>query len=177
MSKKKKEKKTTDISYAGEITVKILHGKKVVKSKKLHNNGTNLLFNYIARCLSGTYEEAYAPRYLRTFYTTSEITDLYSFVNNIDTTNVVSDCIPYGTVVISDDAVEFQFLIPSNVLNSNTINVLGMYSKDTLPLNDTNVDNPMAYVVLGSGDEIDIQTGENALVLWKMTLANKVETE
>ena len=46
---------TGGIRYTGNITVSIQRGNKIISTKQYHNNGTALLFKFIANCLAGNY--------------------------------------------------------------------------------------------------------------------------
>jgi len=167
------KKKNSNINYSGEVTVKILHGKKTVKTRKVHNNGTALLFNFLTRCLASQYEALFAPRYLRTF-NVDNVAELEDF-SNIDFNNdMISDALPFATVDVADNHVDFQFLIPNNLLKNSTtsINLLGLYSQDRFVTNSDNVKNPMAFVKLIDDDEISVASGENILIVWRLTLSN-----
>ena len=70
---KKKENKSKSVGvennskYAGNATVKIMHGKKVLKTLKMHNEGHEPLFEFLMYCLSGAYYDSKSPKYLRVF--------------------------------------------------------------------------------------------------------------
>ena len=52
------------ISYSGEVTVKLLKGKKVIKSEKIKNNCTTLLLKSIALFLENTIDTNLLPKYM-----------------------------------------------------------------------------------------------------------------
>lgn len=169
--------KNSMLAYKGELTFKILHGDKVVKTIKSHNSGTILLMQFLTHCLGSVYNDFDAPRYLRAFKTDSEgmatdheitlrpvITNFSPSYNN-DNENVKS-------------SVVLTFLIPSSYvdINDNVINRFAIYNTKGKDAKDSY----MAWVdVRNDQDEpttISITSGESLMVLWEMTLQN-VEVE
>ena len=170
MNKSKKE--TSSIAYKGNVTIKILHGKKVVKEKKIHNAGTDLLFNFLIKCLGNNYYEQLAPRFIRCFHCDSEVTDV-NIGTQLVIENAMSDPIAFGSINYPENkSIEFTFLIPASQINnsgSQSVNVLALYSLDTYA--DASIGSPLAYINLGS-DEISISSGVNLVIIWQMSVSN-----
>lgn len=59
--------KSSFIGYSGEIRIKKYKRGILVREKKLHNSGTNVLFDIICNSLSGIDMSGYAPKYLDLF--------------------------------------------------------------------------------------------------------------
>ena len=171
----KKTKKST-VGYTGNVTVKVLHGNKVVKTYKKHNTGTYRLFEYIARCLGNTYDEMYAPRFIRAFYIDDieniPDSELHTYLSE----NVISGAIAYSRIEVKSDEAEqtatvtFSFLVPNSLIYDNQlyINALAMYSLTTY--DDASIEDPMAYVKLDN--KIEVTEGSNILIEWGLTITN-----
>ncbi len=55
------------ISYMGEVTIKLAHGKKVISSTKYHNSGMPGLFKFLCAALAGTYIDNLRPYQLKLY--------------------------------------------------------------------------------------------------------------
>lgn len=174
MSKNKEQKRKNSLGYSGQVTVKILHGDKVVKVKKVHNKGRDRLFSFISYCLGNNYFEQKAPRFLRTFNVDSALVeDTLPLELTFD--NQVSDIVGVSSITYpSNHSVAFTFLIPSSQIsntNSNTtINALALYSVETF--GDSSMSDPLAYVYLEGEDIISVSSGSNLIIIWELSLVN-----
>lgn len=57
-----------NIGYQGSVTVKVMHGNKVVKTREYHNSGMPQLFKFLCAALAGNYSEALRPCKIKLFY-------------------------------------------------------------------------------------------------------------
>ena len=166
----------SSLAYKGQVTIKTMHGKKVVKTTTIKNAGCLPLFSFLVDCLSGTFNKDNAPAYLSLFY--------------VATTPVTSDPLTPGTatavsllpIAVSDiqtstDAtnlsasVSYTFLVPGSLISEdNTANVLGLYSTR----NRNNKNKPMAWIELESGlESSSVASGVNYVVIWTLTVMNQ----
>ena len=72
--KTKKIKKTTELKgtqnlgYQGKVTIKLVHGDKIISTKTYHNSGLPLLFKFLGSALAGNYSEDLRPTRIKLFY-------------------------------------------------------------------------------------------------------------
>ena len=166
MARKKKVEETTKettntISYKGEITLTVMHGKKKVKTIKTHNNGLLPLFEFLAHCLAGDFSARDVPNYIRLFDSSNvELT-----YNAIPQTSLIS----YTSTSTSATAT-LSFNVASGELRTleNAIKTFKIYSLKNM--NDPT--NPSATFTLDSGEEITISSGAILIVAWKMSVGN-----
>lgn len=171
----------SSISYVGEVSLSIMHGRRKVRSLSAHNKGTLSLMSFLAKCLGGEYDSANAPRYVRMFFVTDN-TSLSASSLTSDTEKTVqpiaSNFLPEYGSNSSDEgeasSVTMSFLVPYSLMKNeaqNTeCNVLGIYSSDDVEKKD----NPLAFVKLN--ESVKLGDGESLLVSWKMTLKNNDDT-
>jgi len=172
------------ISYKGELTFKILHGDKVVKTLKQHNEGTKILMNFLVKCLGSSWDSMGAPKYIRAFYAEEEDLPI-EMSTEVTIRPVVSNYAPtYPDYDGAKSGVVLTFLIPSSIIdqsNGGKINRFALY--DTIHSIDGNQSNYMAWIKLPDpsieepteeDSVITIQGGESLMILWEMTLENKV---
>ena len=177
----KTKKKNSNIGYSGEVVVKTLQGKKVVKTSKKHNDGTLSLFTYLATCLASTYEERLAPRFLRGFYVQG-LTPTSFEPSNLNIQNLVTDIVSFKSLSVesveadpdeeipASASATLSFLIPSTLIDGSQINVLALYSYDTF--SEASMSTPLAYVLLDEEEVVDCDNGVNILVEWKLTVSS-----
>lgn len=167
MARKKKVKveeqvKTEDVAtYKGNVTIKVLHGNKAVKTIKTSNTGFMPLFEFLMYCLAGSYLVDKLPRYLRVF--------------NVDNTELTTNAILSNSTqsyekTSSSCSVTISFVIPYSILTSaQHIKSFKLYSQENSSYNKR--ESPSAEIILDN--EISVSTDANLLVAWKMTVENK----
>ncbi len=166
--KKKKEPiKTSAIGYSGNVTVKVLHKDKVVKTYKQHNAGSVKLFKFIATCLGNTYEDSGAPRFIRLFAS--------------DHTQLV-DALPYSQILVESDnsdptkptaSVSFTFVVPGSIFDTGSSNpkYLRLYSSEGLgPVEWSSDDKWLAE--LEFDNEVEINSSSNIIIIWELIVGN-----
>lgn len=171
-------KSNSFIAYKGNVTLKIMHGKKVVQTIENHNEGTFKLMQFLAYCLGSNYDVSLAPRYIMAYEVASDESRMGTLNDSKKVTirPVATNFSPTynntkDSLAPQNDkcSVVLSFLLPSTLLDSTKkINRLAIYSSDDLSLN-----NYMAWIKVDP--EIELSVGESILVLWEMTLQN-VET-
>ena len=163
---------SSSIRYSGNVTMRVMHGKRVAKEVELHNTGTVGLMGFIAKCLGGSMDPAGAPKYLRLFKMGESSGFSPSESNEMTVRAVVSNFYPsYGEDSNSAEAsVTLTFLVPYTMLKSSTEDK----SFDTIALYSTNNANSredcMAWLKV---DDTTLVKGESLMVMWKKTLSNK----
>ena len=151
------KKKSTDlVTYRGKVNVQVRKGKKVISTSTFHNEGTKYLFEFLAKCLKGDYQqvESLRPKFIKLYSAGAEgdpIPEITSDSFNID--NIISLTTPIyssnpNTEYVGEDsdltasyATTFKFVIPFSQLNLMRegvrvpVNLIALYSqqqKDTL---------------------------------------------
>lgn len=171
MSKKKKG--NSSLAYEGKVTLKILHGNKIVKTIKQKNAGTLQLMTFLAKCLGGYYKEELTPRHIRLFNVSDgeSIREEYEVTLNSIVTNFQPSYNEDADHGIS--SVTISFLVPSTQINNSDsgFNTIAIYSSESR----NNILNYMASIVLD--DNTTIKPGESLLILWEMSLQNITQGE
>lgn len=185
MNKKVSNKKTNALGYRGNVTAKILHGNKVVKVQKIHNQGRIGLFRFMSHCLGNNYFGNEAPRFLRTFKCTEALTN-----DNLNTqlvmNNETSDIVAFGSIEYGEGVNEetgneyasviYTFLVPSSQINVTQgdaqVNALCLYSLDTF--GESSMNNPIAFVYLDT--PLEVSSGSNLVIVWELSIEN-IETQ
>jgi hypothetical protein len=166
MSKIKDKKQTnSSLGYTGNVEVKLVRGKKVIKTIKTHNDGKGPLFNFIANTLIGKFDAGGAPRFIILGFSEAPSDDS---VNQVST-----NAIPYSSVSLDIDnsgeyaSASFKFLIPfSSIASGTEVNIIRLYSQ-----NSTLFDNHLAYFILDEPFESDGKS--NILITWTMKITNQ----
>lgn len=187
MARKKKKKSVNTIAYSGNVTIQVLHGNKVVSSRKVHNAGRMDLFKFIAYCLGNNYMESMAPRYLRTFNCDAKPTES-NLGNQLTIGHEMSDIVAFSSITYSQSSnpdiakVSLSFLVPgSHLINTSEskINTLCLYSTDTFE--EARMSSPIAYVYLedaqGQEDPIEFTSGVNIVIIWELSIGNATTTQ
>jgi hypothetical protein len=176
MSKIKDKKQTNaSLGYTGNVEIKLVRGKKVIKTIKTHNEGKLPLFNFIANALIGGFDSGGAPRFII----------LANGADDSVAERVSTNAIPYSAVSLDSSNTEgnvyasaaFKFLIPFSSISLGTeINIIRLYSQ-----NSTTFGSHIAYFLLPTEDEEGnaieplVSDGKsNILITWTMKITNQV---
>jgi len=169
MAKTKNNTKQTNASlgYIGNVEVKLVRGKKVIKTIKTHNDGKLPLFSFLANALIGQFDSGGTPRYII----------LGSGASDAVAEQVSTNAIPYSSVSIeSNNSLEdthasavFKFLVPfSSISLGLNVNVIRLYSQ-----NSTSWSSHIAYFLLDEPIESDGKS--NILITWTMKITNQTQ--
>jgi hypothetical protein len=173
--KEKQQKTNASVGYIGSVEIKLVRGKKTIKTIKTHNEGKLPLFSFFANALIGSFDAGGAPRYIILGEGSTD-----ALAEQIST-----NAIPYSNVSIETNSSEgdthasavFKFLIPfSSVSVGDVINVVRLYSQ-----NSTSWESHIAYFLLPTEDEEGnaieplVSDGKsNILITWTMKITNKI---
>jgi hypothetical protein len=165
MSEKQKKKQTNDsIGYVGNVEIKLVRGKKVVKTIKTHNAGKLDLFKFLANNLIGNFDLGGTPRYIILGIGSSDAV----------ATQVSTNAIPYSSVSVvtgsEDVSAVFKFLIPFSSLSLGAeVNIIRLYSQ-----NSTDWEKHIAYFKLPVDEPNIVSDGKsNILITWTMKITNQ----
>lgn len=171
------------ISYRGEVSLGIRHGKRKVRDLGVHNEGTVTLMSFLCRCLGSSYDASNAPKYIRLFNVDADTKDASALTKDNESTlqPVASNFQPqFGQTKAEGNeamsaSVTLTFLVPFTLLSEGTFNMMGVYSTSTK--GESKEDSPLAWVKItndkGQASKVTLVNGESLMVSWKMTLSNK----
>lgn len=167
-TKKSEQQTNASIGYAGNVEIKLMRGKKVIKTIKTHNSGRLPLFSFLANNLIGQFDNGGTPRYILLGYT--EAGDSVA-------EQISSNPIPYSNVSLETSSTEgdtsasaiFKFLIPfSAIVSGLEVNVIRLYNQNSVGWN-----NHIASFILPTPLESDGKS--NILITWTMKITNQAE--
>ena len=145
-----KKQDTISVGYSGKVTVTVVDDRKVVSRKVGHNAGGQPLFQFLAQCLCGNYENTkpLQPLKIRLFYnkatdTTAATTNINNWVGSDSNTSIeeASNFIfvnaPSATEEIEDEKGNkngykaiLHFRVPFSFVTRDEINQICLYAQD-----------------------------------------------
>ena len=149
------------ITYHGGAKISFLSGKKLISTRTIKNNGTNKLFELLAKCVAGVNVSSLMPQYL----------DLQSVVND----DVLSAITHRVNVTAKVDKIDgntmaiFTGMVPFSIqLSDKSVNRLALYNSyqggDLLAQID------LTTSIQTSGDQY------NLMIEWYMYFGNDVKS-
>lgn len=158
------------ISYSGEVTIKLLKGKKVIKSEKIKNNCTVTLLKSLTMFLENIVDTNLLPKYMGLGTESSGWT--------INTLHLMKE-VPNSRVPIVRHSIEeltsgetligykapFSATFPSNIIAGLEIKELGLFS------GSYGNDNLLARISVDSIPKID--AGLSLVIEWVISIKNK----
>ena len=168
MAKKKRQKETSAISYAGSVKIQLLHGNKVYKTINGKNSGSIELFKFIAHALINQYEPMERPKFLMLYYATLSSDEA-----------VTTSATPHNAVRIETGSSEdigvycdaiFEFLVPYGSLSGQTVNRLRIFNSNTVDIADPTA--ASVTVDLGNKEFTITDNKTNILITWTMRISN-----
>lgn len=192
-----KKQDTISVGYSGKVKVTVVDDRKVVSRKVGHNAGGQPLFQFLAQCLCGNYENAKTsqPLKIKLFYNnaTNEndaITNIQNWVKSEgDSTSVVSASNfifvngPGATEKIEDEEGNkngykaiLHFRVPFAFVTQNKVNQICLYAQTE---NDDKKYSAY-YLFKDSKDEkklapIEVnnqQASYSLIIEWELSIAN-----
>lgn len=195
MARKKKEikekaeiKSTGGIGYQGRVSVKVMNGKKVIASRTSHNTGCAKLWEFICKCISGSFIWNERPCRLALFglLDSDDKPDNPKFTND----SLISSIIPVQIVSPLQEAVDesgqpidgkqvvFSFSIPSTYIFGTEIYKLALCPQTITDF--TSKDDLDAYYLFKNDegnwvpfDLEDFRGNFSLVVEWTMVITNK----
>lgn len=173
-----------ELSYQGKVSVKVMHGNKIISTKTFKNKGMPNLFKFISHALAGSFYSEMRPCKIKLFYTQTAVegdTPIFApsdFKWDGDNSTSKQEISPYvvydATPIVSynEESYEtlFRFKIPFTWLFGNEYNIVGLFnSKDEI----------CAYYLFTNNNEWDTQklteaAGNYSLIIeWTMSVSNK----
>ena len=175
MAKKKKEKdKNIAVStvVAGNVTIKVMKGKRVVSTQNIHNVGTLDLFYGLISSMSGNVNVSCIPRYIGVGKGTATVSDDVVLLKGlIDEYPIVRPELitnfggPYKSELNHTVSGSCQGVIPYSMISVLPITEVGLFGTvDTSTL--------LARVEIA---ETRLSPGQSLLVEWTLSLENKTQ--
>ena len=157
------------VVYEGHVTMKVMHGDKVVRVIRSKNEGGAPLMLFLANCLAGSYVYSDRPMYAAAVRgVPGEAHPLSPFPVPASTATVRSGNdgdIPYSTVSLT-------FVISGLSIASSAIAGYALYSAAHVPEYGTSLGLGNYSALTFLEEPLMISNGENVVVTWDMTLQN-----
>ena len=174
MTKKKslfntqKEKIIEQTGLQGNVVIKIVKGKKVLKETKVHNMATMELLYGIMISLSGKFDSSRLPRFLGVGQSAENITiedkalkEEITIIRPSLTPNIKGN--PTRDTTNGLSTTVYQGVIPYNKVLEATIKEIGIFGTES-------GDSLLARVVIPDG--ITLEIGQSLLVEWSFSIKN-----
>ena len=191
-----KKQDTISVGYSGKVTVTVVDDRKVVSRKVGHNAGGQPLFQFLAQCLCGNYENTkpLQPLKIRLFYnkatdTTAATTNINNWVGSDSNTSIeeASNFIfvnaPSATEEIEDEEGNkngykaiLHFRVPFSFVTHNEINQICLYAQ-----NESDPKRYSAYYLFTDSADVEKlapikvnnqQTSYNLIIEWELNISN-----
>lgn len=139
--------------YQGNVTVKLMKGRKPYRTINVKNSGTQEFFRILCHSVAGDNFNNLMPAYVSINNNNTPLTGVKPHYVTVEVTS--SDGV-YHT--------EFTFVIPGNYLMTGTVN--------KIVLSNVNGDD-LATVELGEDDQFEIEdTSSNIMITWVLSFNN-----
>lgn len=163
------------LTYRGEVRIELVKNNKTVKTIKVHNEGKEPLFRFLAECLIGQLNDDRIPMFIRLF-NASDLSEPNTYFLNETTLTSISrnkaalDTTSTGGTANEQASVVNTFIIPAAVVQENsTSNIIAIYDR----LHSGERTSPSAFIKLEGDNVITANGMDNIKVVWKMTIGNK----
>ena len=191
-----KKQDTISVGYSGKVTVTVVDDRKVVSRKVGHNAGGQPLFQFLAQCLCGNYENTkpLQPLKIRLFYnkatdTTAATTNINNWVSSDSNTSIeeASNFIfvngPSATEEIEDKKGNkngykaiMHFRVPFSFVTRTEINQICLYAQNE---NDPKIYSAY-YLFTDSKNKEKLapikvnnqQASYNLIIEWELSISN-----
>lgn len=129
------------LAYQGNVKFQILHGTKVISTKKYSNSGLPELFKFLGFALAGSYYPSLRPCKIALYdcVITGDYQDPTAFkwdeASSSGALEIVSPFVVYDATPVVKATAEgysttFRFKVPFNWLYKTTFNTLGLFNED-----------------------------------------------
>ena len=191
-----KKQDTISVGYSGKVTVTVVDDRKVVSRKVGHNAGGQSLFQFLAQCLCGNYENTkpLQPLKIKLFYnkatdTTAATTNINNWVGSDSNTSIeeASNFIFVNAAGATEEIVDeegnkngykaiLHFRVPFSFVTKNEVNQICLYAQ-----NENDDKKYSAYYLFkDSKDEKKLapikvnnqQASYNLIIEWELSIAN-----
>lgn len=166
-----------NILYSGYAKVHYYKGGELIKTQRIKNKGTSLLFQLLAQCLCGYNVGNLMPQYIDVGHINGgSFNSLLSNRVNVKPSFIrgYQDVDSKGEVVVRDFAAVFKGFIPSTTLllgdTTKNISVLRLYNS----YNNKDAESLLAEITLKDKEVVDVTTlsGYSLMIEWVMSFSN-----
>lgn len=139
--------------YQGNVTIKLMKGRKPYKTINVKNGGTQEFFRLLCHTVAGDNYSNLMPAYVCVNHDSTPLTGVKPHFTTVDVTS--REGVYY---------TEFTFVIPGSYLTVGTVNKIVL----------SNVDgNDLAAVELSQEDQFEIEdTSSNIMITWVLSFNN-----
>ena len=196
-----KKQDTISVGYSGKVTVTVVDDRKVVSRKVGHNAGGQPLFQFLAQCLCGNYENTkpLQPLKIRLFYnkatdTTAATTNInnwvgsdsntsieeasnFIFVNAPSATEEIKITDKQGNLVAKNGyKAILHFRVPFSFVTRDEINQICLYAQD-----ESDPKRYSAYYLFTDSTDVEKlapikvnnqQASYNLIIEWELSISN-----
>ena len=196
-----KKQDTISVGYSGKVTVTVVDDRKVVSRKVGHNAGGQPLFQFLAQCLCGNYENTkpLQPLKIKLFYnnakdktaattninnwvssdsnTSIEETSNFIFVNAPSATEEIKITDKQGNLVAKNGyKAILHFRVPFSFVTRNEINQICLYAQD-----ESDPKRYSAYYLFTDSTDAEKlapikvnnqQASYNLIIEWELSISN-----
>ena len=196
-----KKQDTISVGYSGKVTVTVVDDRKVVSRKVGHNAGGQPLFQFLAQCLCGNYENTkpLQPLKIKLFYNKAEtvadaITNInnwvgsdsntsieeasnFIFVNAPSATEEIKITDKQGNLVAKNGyKAILHFRVPFSFVTRDEINQICLYAQ-----NESDPKRYSAYYLFTNSTDAEKlapikvnnqQASYNLIIEWELSIAN-----
>ena len=200
-----KKQDTISVGYSGKVTVTVVDDRKVISRKVGHNAGGQPLFQFLAQCLCGNYENTkpLQPLKIKLFYnkatdTTAATTNIsnwvgsdsntsieeasnFIFVNAPSATEEIKITDKQGNLVAKNGyKAILHFRVPFSFVTRNEINQICLYAQD-----ESDPKRYSAYYLFKDSKNKEKlapikvnnqQASYNLIIEWELSIANVEST-
>lgn len=195
-----KKQDTISVGYSGKVKVTVVDDRKIVSRKVGHNAGGQPLFQFLAQCLCGNYENAEQsqPLKIRLFYNKAETktaatVNIKNWVGSAsntsieDASNFIFVNAPGATEEIEDENGNkngyksiLHFRVPFSFVTYSEINQICLYAQNEIDPKKYSA----YYLFTDSTDEETLapikvnnqQASYNLIIEWELSIANVEST-
>lgn len=177
-----KSKSINNLFYTGIVTISQYNGNKKIPVLKVHNTGGNLLFDFLANCLIGDFDQAAInqPKKIMLlnisdaalesshFEGTEEITPVSGFIHLLtkpERVNTGNSC-----------TVRYSFSIASEYVRKKNFNCIGLYTDKVVAQKESSeyINNFVALCSIK--DELESVPSSSRLVIdWELNISNNTD--
>ena len=196
-----KKQDTISVGYSGKVTVTVVDDRKVVSRKVGHNAGGQPLFQFLAQCLCGNYENTkpLQPLKIRLFYnkatdTTAATTNInnwvgsdsntsieeasnFIFVNAPSATEEIKITDKQGNLIAKNGyKAILHFRVPFSFVTRTEINQICLYAQ-----NESDPKRYSAYYLFTDSTDVEKlapikvnnqQASYNLIIEWELSISN-----
>lgn len=171
-----KSKILSTLTYSGVVTLSKYTGSKKVELAQLHNEGSNMLFDFFTDCLAGNFEDAEAerPNKIRVINREKVADGVYQYTA---ASASFIHLVGIPEKLEGKSGIRYSFIIPKDLINNIESTgagelALGLYAKKILR-DDSDLKNFSAICDITSVRSLFNASNSALVVDWELTISNR----